>query len=552
MDLPGALVSDLEPRKTLVSMESMSSVIPQAEALNASDSYSNNEDESPQSHSMRVKFANAKATFSSLDFSQTMSGLGTPGLRHSYICTKTVLMTETSRFVNFVKSGYFQAAIGCCIVLNAISIGVQSNYAISNVAEELPVIFRFIERFFFFVFTTEFLLRLLAYGRSFFTVPEWRWNIFDLVIVVLMVVEEMTAVALDTGAAKSNFSFMRVMRVLRLVRIIRLVRLLRFVQELRTMVCSIASSLKSLCWTLVLLLLMMYVVGVYITQLIADQGFEDPTILDTSEDLYRYYGSLPRSVLSLYQAMTGGVDWDDLLVPLSVKISPWLSILFSIYIAFAVLALMNVVTGVFVESALLTAKEDREEDVMAQVRRLFDVADEDQSGTVTWAEFEQALNDPNKRKLFKVMDVDPSEARGLFVLMDTANAGEVSVEEFMQGCLRLRGPARAIDLATVMYYNRRMTKWWADKVRYVEKSVEHMQNMLEDQVRPDELPDHRKDETKPWETECGQIYATWTEIKMEGDAMASSGSNTRGSDLSDASSPKYRSPRFGNSASASS
>eukprot|EP00913_Durusdinium_trenchii_P003197 g2957.t1 len=64
--------------------------------------------------------------------------------------------------------------------------------------------------------------------------------------------------------------------------------------------------------------------------------------------------------------MTGGVDWNDLSLPLE-PISPIMSLIFALYIAFAVplfsrqtvLAMMNVVTGVFVESALGSAREDR-------------------------------------------------------------------------------------------------------------------------------------------------------------------------------------------------
>merc|ERR1712190_567509 len=159
----------------------------------------------------------------------------------------------------------------------------------------------------------------------------------------------------DTG--NSNLSFMRIIRMLRIVRIMRLVRILRFVQELRTMVLSIAGSMRSLLWTLMLLLLMMYVLSVFLTQMIVQRGEDDPSILDMNGSLYQYFNSVPRSVLSLYQSMTGGTDWNEVLEPLETHISPWLSILFSIYIAFAVLAMMNVVTGVFVESALLTAKE---------------------------------------------------------------------------------------------------------------------------------------------------------------------------------------------------
>ena len=74
-----------------------------------------------------------------------------------------------------------------------------------------------------------------------------------------------------------------------------------------------------------------------------------------------YFGSVPRAVLSLYQGMTGGVDWNDMSLPLERSLSPIFALVFALYIAFAVLAMMNVVTGVFVESALGSAREERDE-----------------------------------------------------------------------------------------------------------------------------------------------------------------------------------------------
>ena len=45
---------------------------------------------------------------------------------------------------------------------------------------------------------------------------------------------------------------------------------------------------------------------------------------------------------------------------------------------------------------------------------------------------------------------------GLFLLLDTAECSKVSFDELLDGVLRLRGPAQAIDLATLMYCNKRV------------------------------------------------------------------------------------------------
>merc|ERR1711862_993694 len=49
-----------------------------------------------------------------------------------------------------------------------------------------------------------------------------------------------------------------------------------------------------------------------------------------------------------------------------------------------------------------------------------------------------------------------TEAHGLFRLLDIDNSGQVSIAEFVLGCLRLRGSARNVDVATLLYENKRM------------------------------------------------------------------------------------------------
>lgn len=58
------------------------------------------------------------------------------------------------------------------------------------------------------------------------------------------------------------------------------------------------------------------------------------------------------------------------------------------------------------------------------------------------------------RKVFKQLDLDVSEAKGLFQLLDTDRTGEIDADEFISGCCRLRGPAKALDLNLLKMQNR--------------------------------------------------------------------------------------------------
>merc|ERR1719350_2319482 len=106
--------------------------------------------------------------------------------------------------------------------------------------------------------------------------------------------------------------------------------------------------MRSLGWTVVLLVGVMYVVGVYLTQLVADhylyRGLEGH---EQQPELSGYYGNVPRSLLTLFQAITGGVNWYMIVDPLMEDIHPLFALVMCAYVAFCLFALMNIVTGVF-------------------------------------------------------------------------------------------------------------------------------------------------------------------------------------------------------------
>jgi hypothetical protein len=215
------------------------------------------------------------------------------------------------------------------------------------------------------------------------------------------------------------------------------------------------SSFRALLWTVVLLFLVIYVVAVWLTELVADYRQRNPGNTAAHTDLARYWGSLGTTLLTLFQSITSGVDWEEAVSPLHIHISPIMSPVYALYIAFASLALMNIVTGVFVESALSSARTDKDYFVINGVRELFAGPSGQISGSLTWKRFETQLQSPLMREYFRALNVDPSEAEGIFRLLDLDDSGSIDAEEFLHGCLRLHGPAKALDLALVMHELRR-------------------------------------------------------------------------------------------------
>merc|ERR1712032_963047 len=80
------------------------------------------------------------------------------------------------------------------------------------------------------------------------------------------------------------------------------------------------------------------------------------------------------------------------------------------------------------ESALQTAKDDKELFLLHHVRNLFVNADTDRSGRITWPEFQKQVENPSMNMYFKAIDLDKEEARDLFRLIDIDESGTIDAE----------------------------------------------------------------------------------------------------------------------------
>lgn len=90
-------------------------------------------------------------------------------------------------------------------------------------------------------------------------------------------------------------------------------------------------------------------------------------------------------------------------------------------------------TGVFVESAVESAKKEHERFLLHTVQKLFNTTDDDKSGEITWQEFQNKLDHPDMRTYFKSIDLDLDEAQDLFKLIDIDDSGTIDPEAILGG-----------------------------------------------------------------------------------------------------------------------
>jgi len=339
------------------------------------------------------------------------------------------------------------------ILGSAVHIGFQTENMADTLQSEPAPVYRAFDIFFLIFFTGELAIRLLVHRRRFFTMPGvWTWNVLDFVLIIGQIIDE-TAQAFFVSSRSSGVSasLVRLIRLLRALRVVRVMHAFHLIEELRFLVVCVQHSCQSFHWAAALIAVMVYVFSVYCTQLATQAQIDSGPI----DELDKYFGSVPRSSLSLFEALTGGVDWDTLVTPLMNHISPWMGVVFVIYISLAFLAVMNVITGIFVQKAMEGAVQidtnKKVRDTIELFQRL--TSGEKGKGRSAYIEKQKVLDNLEEedfKKFFEKIDLNESGVSCLFEMLDPEGEGRVDLDHFLGGCMRLQEPAKAIDVILAM------------------------------------------------------------------------------------------------------
>jgi len=363
-----------------------------------------------------------------------------------------------------VQSKTFQSLVSFLIVANVLLLVFESDVSVrlafDNYAgtEErgLPPLFQVAETFFTIAFSLELLLRLLAEEMTFFVFgSQCRWNAFDSCLVCTSVAQSfLGGTSLDPKVA-------RVFRVLRASRALRIFRLFEAFRELRVLLDSILHICFPLFWAVVMLSLVIVMFGLVFLNGIESYVSASEKSNATVDELMPSFHSAPMAFLSLFMCLTNGQSWWYVLKPLK-DISIAYVAFFVVFIVFLQLGVLNIITSVFVSNASIYAQKDLEmiavEDaeqhryMMSQLRDVFDLLDRDGSGCISMQEFEEWTRIDKVAAFFeRVLELEAWKAARFFRLLDINGDEKLEKEEFVVGCIRLKGGAKNMDQEVISH-----------------------------------------------------------------------------------------------------
>lgn len=229
-------------------------------------------------------------------------------------------MNTRSRLRALVDAPAFNHVITGLIVLNAISLGLETSPRAMATAGEFLLLF---DRAALVIFSVEIALRIWAHRLSFF---RDAWGIFDFVIVAIAWLPASGPLA-----------------VLRALRVLRVLRLMSIVPQMKKVVGALLYALPGMGSILAVLLLVYYVAAVMATKLFG-AVFPD------------WFGSIGESMFSLFQIMTLE-GWSMGIVRPVMEVYPLAWAFFVPFIVVTTFAVLNLFIALVVNSMQLFQEE---------------------------------------------------------------------------------------------------------------------------------------------------------------------------------------------------
>jgi len=317
-----------------------------------------------------------------------------------------------------VHSPEFEVFMSFIIALNAVVMSFELDYDWAGWAT--------VENIFLVIYFLELSARFKSAGCSYWVDRNnLLWNYLDFVIVAVGVLDLWLtpAIALfqtevlgqEDGFSMNSNGIVSLLRLMRIFRILRLVKLVKAIPPLYRLLLGVLDSLKAMQWVILLTVLMLYGGAIFWTSLVGKgliyQGDEAP------EEANEHFGSVPRSLFSLFRLMNGDTD-----VVQSVCTTISGKLLFVAFMVLANWAILAILTSVVSDNMIAASSKVLEEEEckdrarshalkVSRLRALFKEIDTDRSGAISHQEWNDMLQD--KGLLHELCDAAALDRRDL-------------------------------------------------------------------------------------------------------------------------------------------
>jgi len=255
----------------------------------------------------------------------------------------------------------------------------------------------------------------------------------------------------------NNTNFIRLLRLAKAVRALRVIRVMHLFGKLRILVRTVAMSMMSLFWSMVLLFILMFIGAVLLCRMLNPFLFDESLDFSMRVWIFENYGTPTLSLYTFFEATFSGC-FPNYFRPLVYDVHSAFAIFVAVYVITVVFAVTRIITALFLKDTLQVAAADAEMVMRERVLQrnkyiqrlndLFTAADTSGDGKISLEEFKDLMEQPQVMTWFQLLDLEVHEVVSLFNLLDDGD-GFVTHDEFLNGVMRLKGHARALDIVAI-------------------------------------------------------------------------------------------------------
>jgi voltage-gated sodium channel len=360
---------------------------------------------------------------------------------------------KTDCLSRFVDSTFFRVFIYFSIIFNVAFMAYAADEEVRDYLIGQSEFVHYGELVFIGIYTAEIVLRVWRDGSFFWHGRDWKYNWLDFVLVAASY-----ALLFFRDGVIPNVSWLRMLRLLKLIKVLRIFRLVAMFKVLRAILVSIAETLGTLCWSVMILAIILFTFGLTFTLLTGNYFSGLGSDLDeaTRDELLEYYGSVSTSIVTLYMCVTGGHDWGPYYHALQ-NIGFFSAALLLFFVFFTQIAVLNIILGMFVNQAMKSMQAEREEAALEHAEeekknerdlmKILEGADVEGEGRITVAGWQKAFGNSNVPAFLDLMGYKAQDVLAYYKLLSrTSDDGSVDLSEFTAGCMMMKGTATKFDM----------------------------------------------------------------------------------------------------------
>eukprot|EP00931_Biecheleriopsis_adriatica_P036967 TRINITY_DN21230_c0_g1_i3.p1 TRINITY_DN21230_c0_g1~~TRINITY_DN21230_c0_g1_i3.p1 ORF type:complete len:581 (-),score=113.08 TRINITY_DN21230_c0_g1_i3:13-1755(-) len=330
-------------------------------------------------------------------------------------------------------------------------------------------------------FTLEVILKMLG-QQWMWAFSAWNW--LDGCLVVLWIAESSTRYLPVDG------SLLRLIRLARLLRLLRLARAMQGFDSLVVMTTALRGSVSALFWVAVLLVIVQMAFALLLGQTLMPFVRDEGQAIEERQKIFEYFGTFARALLTMFELTLG--NW--------VPVARMLQDLSSFLVIFSLVhkvtfgfACIGVINGVFMQETFKVAQSD-DEIVMrtaqnrhnAHVKKMMEFmyeADRTGDGKISKDEWLKVLENKFVYHWFAGQGLNLKNADRMFTLLESDGDGKLSVEELVEGVLRLQGAAKSCDVVEILEEQRAMQRTFQTMLEDIDRRLTSAE--MQKQVNPD-------------------------------------------------------------------